>query len=66
MCSSNILKFSIIEKIRVEKKMYEILDLLKTKKNKGSWAIFLTLPIVLVSLISKYSNNKLFQNIVKL
>lgn len=39
MCSSNILTFSIIEKIRVEKKMSEILcdgteilDLLKTKK----------------------------------
>lgn len=66
MCSSNILTFSIIEKIRVEKKMSEILcdgteilDLLKTKK-KGCWAISLTLPIVLVSLISKCSNNKLF------
>lgn len=41
MCSSNILTFSIIEKIRVEKKMSEILcdgteilDLLKTKKKR--------------------------------
>lgn len=39
MCSSNILIFFIIEKIRVEKKMYEILcdgieifDFLKIKK----------------------------------
>lgn len=42
MCSSNILTFSIIEKIRVEKKMSEILcdwteilDLLKTKNKKA-------------------------------
>lgn len=60
MCSSNILKFFIIEKIRVEKKMYEIFDFLKIKKNKGFWVIFLILLIVFVLFILKYLNNKFF------
>lgn len=66
MCSSNILIFFIIEKIRVEKKMFEILcdgieifDFLKIKK-KGFWVIFLILLIVFVLFILKCLNNKFF------